>query len=121
VRVVVIVTGLAIFLLTLVIGLTINVLWIAAPLAVAAAFAYVSASGSGLIYVSGISLAWICLAICFYYQSTTRPMLVIGFDELLKHTVFERICGRLGIARKRFPKEILGSKELFGEFLRVRN
>ncbi|HAR99842.1 MAG: ATPase AAA-2 domain protein [Candidatus Moranbacteria bacterium GW2011_GWC2_37_73] len=121
VRTFVIFAGLAFFLLVLVFGLIINIVWLGAPLLLVVFFFYAFNLGIDFYYSIGLALVWIVGAIFLYYQDSKPPMLLMNFQHLLRHSVFERICGRLGIGRKRFPKEIFGNQDLFNEFLKARN
>ena len=121
VRSFVILAGLSAFLLVLILGLAINVIWIGAPLLLIALFALASRFAIDPYYLVGLSFVWVGAISTFYYQDTKTPMLFMDFGNLLKHPVFGRVCGRLGIARKRFPDEILANQELFKEFLKARN
>jgi len=118
VRSCVILVGLSFFLLVLVIGLLASFAWVAAPFVWVAAFVI---APNFVFYLIGLILAWIVAVRVLYYEDMKNDMLSIEFDALLKHPVFERICGRLGISRKRFPNEILANQELFKDFLKARN
>lgn len=121
VRMTVALFGLALSLIVAVLGFALNIFWITAPIVFVGAFVFLPKINVDPLYVLVAMIAWILLVTIFYFKDTTEPMLLIGVDRLLKNHVFERICGRFGISRKRFPDEIFGNKELFNEFLRVRN
>jgi len=121
VRSVVISTGLLVTLLVLIVGLLGSFLWVAAPFAWIGVFVIAPKLSIQPYFLLGAFLTWIVIVRALYYKSTKNPMLAIEFDDLLKSHVFERICGRLGIARKRFPDEIFPNPELFKEFLKARN
>ena len=121
VRMVVIIAGLLTFFLLVVLGLVVNFFWIAYPFLALASLLYAAKNGINILYAVGFIFVWTLLIIFFYLQDAKEHLLMIGFDDLLKHPVFERICGRLGISRKRFPNEIFGSKDLFADFLKSNN
>ncbi|MDD5396427.1 MAG: hypothetical protein PHW24_00005, partial [Candidatus Moranbacteria bacterium] len=121
VRVGVVAVGFVCLLFVLLAGMAVNVFWIAFPLAAAAAFFFLPQFGIDALHIMAFVAAWILMASFFYFQDTKNPMLLFEFSELLKHPVFERICARIGIVRKRFPKEIFESLELFDEFLKSHN
>lgn len=121
VRSCVIVIGLVFFLLALFLGILVNIFWISAPFIALASVFLASRFNLDLAYVGGFIVAWAIAVVCFYLQDNKKPMLLIGIDELQRSNVFERVCARLGISRKRFPAELLGNKELFDEFLKARN
>lgn len=95
VRTFVISAGLAFFLLVLVFGLAINIIWLGAPLLLVVFFFYAFNLGIDFYYSIGLALVWIVGAAFLYYQDSKPPMLLMNFQHLLRHSVFERICGRL--------------------------
>ncbi|EKD46949.1 MAG: ATPase AAA-2 protein, partial [uncultured bacterium] len=113
--------GLLFFLIVALVGIILNVLWIGAPLIASTFIFYAFKFDADLLSVGGSLFVWMIAVIFFYYYSTKKSMLLIGMDQLLKNHVFKRVCARLGIARKRFPEELFGNKELFDEFLKARN
>ncbi len=121
VRSVVIAIGLCFFLVVFIFGIIIAALWIGAPVFFGAVFLYSSRLGVNVYHIVGILLAWLGSVGFFYYQDTKMPMHLVGFAQMLKHPVFERVCSRLGIARKRFPNEIFENQKLFNDFLKTRN
>ncbi|NTW27499.1 MAG: ATP-dependent Clp protease ATP-binding subunit [Candidatus Moranbacteria bacterium] len=121
VRACVIAVGLIFLAIVFVLGLAINFIWIAAPFLLPFLFVYAFKFAIQPAYVMVLGMMWILIVGALYIEDTKKQMLLMEFGELLKLGVFGRICGRLGIARKRFPNEIFGNQELFKEFLRVRN
>ncbi|KKQ51302.1 MAG: ATPase AAA-2 domain protein [Parcubacteria group bacterium GW2011_GWD2_38_11] len=121
VRTFVILTGLGVFVLVIMLGLAINIVWVGAPLLLVVFLFYTFSLKTDFYYSIGLPFAWIIGVIALYYQDTKTQMLFMDFEQLLRHSVFARICGRLGIARKRFPNEIFGNRELFNEFLKAGN
>lgn len=117
----VIATGLVFFMLTVLFGVLVNIFWISAPFVAVVSVFLAPKYNIDLLYIGGFVSAWIVAAVCFYFQDNKKPMLLIGIDELQRSHVFERVCGRIGISRKRFPEQLLGNKELFDEFLKARN
>lgn len=120
VRLVIICFGIALFIAVIFFGIVINFIWISAPLFFLFLFAF---SIKGLInpfFSGGFVLGWIIFSIYCYLNDTKIVATEMGPDEFLKHKSFERICGRLGIVGKRFPKEILSDEKLLDDFLRTR-
>lgn len=117
VRLAVICAGLVFLSFVFIAGLAINFLWISAPLAIAVFFAYTQDS----LQTGGLFLLWAVISGVCYYNDTEPVMARMEFDEFLEHPVFERVCGRLGIISKRFPKEILANWQLLDDFLKVRS
>lgn len=119
VRLFVLSVGIATFLFVFVFGIEVAILWIAAPLVFAIVGLY-SYNGT-LSPVWGISFtaAWAVGAILLYFYATRIPVFNMAVKDILKSSVLERIAGRLGFSRKRFPQEILESNEKLQEFLKL--
>ena len=122
VRIVVILVGLSVVFLVLAFSLAVSIIWISAPVLLAIASVYMSnlSVSEELYYYIGSSV-FFALAVIFFYYLDTKLEVPLDHVNLLKNSVFERICGRLGIARKRFPDEIFENTDLFAEFLKARN
>jgi ATP-dependent Clp protease ATP-binding subunit ClpC len=119
VRSCVILAGLFMLLFVVIVGFAANVVWIVFPSLIFGFFLYLPKTSVNLAVIGGATVIWLIAVFALYIEDTKKPLLMIEFDELLKHPVFERICGRLGISRKRFPEEIFGSNEIFLEFLKA--
>ncbi|MEI7891238.1 MAG: AAA family ATPase [bacterium] len=102
-------------------GLLLSFFWLVAPFGLLfLLFWWASLSAFFGVFVA-FCLSWAGLIFIFYAQSSKVPAKMLEDQHLLKQVVFERICGRLGIARKRFPDEIFGNNEPFADFLKARN
>lgn len=120
VRMVVICLGFVFLVFILIIGIIINFIWISAPLVFAGLFFYAAKNVLNPFAIGSVFLLWVVFSIICYFNDTKTKMVRLEFDEFLKHSVFKRICARFGIASKRFPKEILGNKEMLEDFLKMR-
>jgi ATP-dependent Clp protease ATP-binding subunit ClpC len=121
VRTMVIAVGICFFVVVLVGVILMNIVWIALPsLWILIAYYAFKFGIEDTYYILVLIPLSTIAVIILYYRDTQTPMLHLGFEELLKKDVFERICGRLGISRKRFPDEIFGN-DLFHDFLKARN
>lgn len=122
VRILIILFGLIVFAVVLILGIVATFIWISAPLLVIVIFVYAfRIKGlAGLLFAGGLFLLWAVILISCYLKDTKRQVIDMGLDEIPAHPVFERICGRLGLDAKRFPKEIFPNHELMEDFLKAR-
>jgi len=120
VRTFVILTGLILLGGVFLIGIIISLFWICAPLAFVGILVLISKGQFGVGF-GFLILGWILLAGSCYWHATEISFLEMNIAELLKQKVFERICGRLGLARKDFPVEILENQAMLTDFLKARS
>lgn len=114
----VILFGLLILFFVLTFGLEILMLWVSAPILLLIVIYY---SLNGIIILPvGIFLlsVWIALVIFAYFFDTKTPLFLMQPEQLLKTKVLEKISGRLGFSRRRFPQEILFEEQSLIELLK---
>lgn len=118
-RILVISVGIVVFLFAFVFGIEVVIIWVAMPLVLAILSLYIYNGLLGLALGGGIVVGLIFIITSLYFYATQIPMLNLGLRDFLKHDALERIAGRLGFSRKRFPEEILSSEEKLQEFLKL--
>jgi hypothetical protein len=119
VRTFVILVGLFFLSFVAIFGFVVNVLWISFPLLMVVSFFYMADSDLSF-FVAVASIFLLFLFAFFYYLDSRKSLMRIPLEELVDCKIFDRICGRIGIARKRFPEEIVGNEKLMEEFLKAR-
>lgn len=122
VRLGIILFGIGVFGMVLILGIIANFIWISGPflLAIIFVYAYMSKGAIGLLWAGGFSLLAIAASIFCYLEDTKIQLSEMSLEEIAKHPIFEKICGRLGLSVKRFPKEILANQELINDFLKIK-
>lgn len=137
VRIFVIVFGLGISLFVLIFGLIAIFLWIGTPLfffifSLAYFFSehriisnhslsLVPNNPINMYYLAGLFLSWIIISILAYFYDTKASLFDLELDEIMKKPIFARICGRLGMPRKRFPDEVIAGDKILDDFLKLHN
>lgn len=116
VRMVVIAFGIICFFLAFFLGLIVVLVWISGPFLMIALAFFVFKSKINLIGGLLFLICWMFVIILVYYDSTKKSLTISDLKALQKTKVFERICGRIGIAGKRFPIEILESNRCWQNF-----
>jgi ATP-dependent Clp protease ATP-binding subunit ClpA len=119
VRIVVIFSGLLVFLLVFLTGIIASFLWLSAPLFFVG-FLVLILIGKANLFAGLAILLWILIFVSCYFRAAAVSLFEMNIEKLSKRKVFERICGRLGLARKNFPTEILENQEMLADFLKVR-
>ncbi len=120
IRLIMITFGLSVYLLVLFFGLIFAIFWISAPLALGILLLYASNGILNVYIVIGIIGGYLVLVLASYFSdkdSFDRQ----NYVEFFKSVLFERVCGRMGIVRKKFPMEILAAEDLLADFLKKRN
>ncbi len=120
VRLLVILFGLLFSVCFFVAGIAVILFWISTPLFFVGLFFFLLVGEINLAILAGVS-AWIIMTILFYIRDIQAPLLSMDREVFVGHPVFERICGRLGISRKRFPVEVMENQQLLDEFLKIHN
>ncbi len=119
VRLVVISIGLIFFVAVFAVGLGAVLLWICGPFLVIFLLSLILRGQLNLIAIVPL-LAWIAFTLFCYEYDTATPLLEMIGAEFIKHSMFERICNRLGLVGKNFPGEILENQAMLTEFLKIR-
>ncbi|EKE24919.1 MAG: hypothetical protein ACD_5C00356G0006 [uncultured bacterium] len=119
VRILVLIFGIVIFLFVFVFGIEVAILWVSMPLVFGVIVFLIFNGSLDIFYGTSFILAWIIGSIGLYFYDIQNSMLNMETKELLKSNVLDRIAGRLGFSRKRFPEEILSSEDKLQEFLKL--
>ena len=121
VRLLVICVGLVIFSIVFIFGLVFTIVWVSFPVVLGVLAVNVSNGTVDPIIAIGFALIWLIVMLIGYYCDNETPLPQLAFDEFLRHSVLERIAGRFGLPRKRFPAEILENEQLLNEFLKMQS
>lgn len=119
VRMFVIILGLITFISAAILGLLAVFIWIGMPIIVVFIFYYSFANPSSFLYSGPFLLFWAAISAECYFLGTKKPVIAREMAELTDQPVFSRICGRLGISQKRFPKDMLSNVASLDDFLRL--
>lgn len=119
VRLFVLALGLVIFLFVFTFGIEIVIFWVAAPLVMGVIGLYMYNQVLDPLWGAAFMLFCLLAAVALYFYDTQVGALHMGLKALLKSEALERIAGRLGFSRKRFPEEILVDEGKLQEFLKL--
>lgn len=121
VRICVAAFGFIVFLFVLVFAIEFVILWVAMPLVLVILILYVFNGAIDVVWGMAFFLSWFLIALLSYFHDTKTLPLEMNYKQFLKHNILERIAGRLGLPRKRFPEEILSEEGKLKGFLKMQN